>query len=581
MGKFIVSARKYRPQLFRQIKGQEHIVTTLINAIKNNKIASAFLFCGLKGSGKTTAARLLAKALNCEAISASGEPCNLCAACSQTFSLNIHEIDAASHNSADDMRTIAETIRLRPANGKKKIIIIDEAHMLSEAASNVLLKPLEDTPPYVVFILITTEKYKIIPTILSRCQIFTFHQITSSQITEQLLEIAAKENINYEQEAIELISEKAAGSLRDALSMFDLAAIFSGDKNLSYQATLSHLGLLDEKTYFEITEALWKANIQAALLAFDTIMRTGFDGLQFIIGFGQHWRNMLLAKTQKTFSLLPGRKRIQLLYKKQTHTITLAFIYKALDLVQDCAMNYKTNPVPRLTIELMLIRIGRINQEGFVATQEKQEKQIAIIVNSKATDDEEHLIRGERSKPFITIPSPKKYATAAAPSLVAAEAPSQPLKKPTKKQTITIPTKKAIKQNMKPYSAANKTQQRLLTTMDLGKVIKPWQAYAERMKTENHMLAYATLQQPIEVKENCIHISLSNAIQEKTLDEIKPNLLAYLQEQCACPTLTLQTTFTSPKTPSKKPYSDSEKFNELLANHPTLNYLQETFALRA
>ncbi len=400
MNDFVVSARKYRPRFFADIKGQDHITKTIQNAIKTGQIASAFLFCGLLGSGKTSLARILAKALNCDD-STNAEPCGKCPSCTQRAPLNIHELDAASHNSAEDMRRIVEQIRYCPPNGKKMVIIIDEAHMLSNAALNVLLKPLEDTPTHVVFILVTTEKYKIIPTILSRCQVYDFHAIANPEIKKQLNNIAHKENITCEEEALDLITEKANGSLRNALSMFDLVVTFAGDKALTYTATLRHLNLLDDTVYFAITTAIYQGNITEALVQYDNILRTGFDGFFFVIGLGQHLRNLLVAKNTQSVALLKVPAKHEALYKEKASQISPSFIYDALDIMQTCELNYKTSADHRLYVEMTVIKMGRL-REAAQATTTEQNTQPTQIQPSNPTDV--LLSVTKAGSPGITMP---------------------------------------------------------------------------------------------------------------------------------------------------------------------------------
>ncbi|MGB0356939.1 MAG: DNA polymerase III subunit gamma/tau [Cytophagales bacterium] len=385
MKNFVVSARKYRPRCFADIRGQEHVTETLCNAIKNNQVASAFLFCGPRGSGKTTAARLLAKAINCLGTISDGEPCNQCENCTQRTSLNIRELDAASYNSADHIREVIEPIRYRPSQGEKTVIIIDEVHGLSNAALNVLLKPLEDTPEHVVFVLVTTEKRKIIPTILSRCQIFDFRHIDLAHITAQLTSIAQKENITYEPEALALISQKALGSMRDALSIFDLIVTFSGRQELTHAAALQHLNLVDEEIYFSLTKALYRADIGQALLCYDGVFSRGIDSHAFIMGFAQHLRNLLVAQHTATIPLMEVRQQMWPTYQVQAKMVAASFIYKTLSLIQASDVHYKTSANRRLHVEMMLINIGQINLEKNSAKNVK--KTSKILFQPKKTQE--------------------------------------------------------------------------------------------------------------------------------------------------------------------------------------------------
>ena len=306
MSNFVVSARKYRPSSFDTVVGQGHITTTLKNAIKSNHLAQAFLFCGPRGVGKTTCARILAKTINCTNITANTEACNECDSCisfNNGQSLNIFELDAASNNSVDDIRNLVDQVRFAPASGQYKIYIIDEVHMLSSGAFNAFLKTLEEPPPYAIFILATTEKHKIIPTILSRCQIFDFNRIQVEDISKHLQQIAVKENIEADPEALHIIAQKAEGALRDALSIFDQMVTFSGNK-VTYKDVINNLNVLDYEYYFRITDQILSGNISSVLLTFNELLNEGFDGHHFIAGLSGHFRDLMVAKDEITLQLL-------------------------------------------------------------------------------------------------------------------------------------------------------------------------------------------------------------------------------------------------------------------------------------
>ena len=306
MDKFIVSARKYRPQTFDSVVGQQHITTTLKNAIKNNQLAHAFLFCGPRGVGKTTCARILAKTINCENLQPDGEACNECNSCksfNEGTSLNIHELDAASNNSVDDIRTLVEQVRFMPQAGKYKVYIVDEVHMLSASAFNAFLKTLEEPPPFAIFILATTEKHKIIPTILSRCQIFDFKRITTNDTVKHLQEIVNKENIKAEKSALQIIAQKSEGCMRDALSILDKIVSFTNGE-VNYKNTLEHLNILDEDYYFKLLDDLLQQDIGAAMLLYDEIHSKGFEGDMVLNGFAEFMRNLLVSKNAKAAALL-------------------------------------------------------------------------------------------------------------------------------------------------------------------------------------------------------------------------------------------------------------------------------------
>ena len=363
MENFVVSARKYRPQLFDSVVGQSHITTTLKNAIRTNHLAQAFLFCGPRGVGKTTCARILAKTINCENLTQEAEACGACDSCvsfQNNASFNIHELDAASNNSVDDIRNLIDQVRYPPQSGKYKIYIIDEVHMLSTSAFNAFLKTLEEPPSYAIFILATTEKHKILPTILSRCQIFDFNRIQINDMTSHLSQIAVKEGIVADLEALELIAQKADGGLRDALSMFDLNVTFSKDNVLKYAEVLENLHILDYDYYFKMSDALLNAKVSDSLLLFDEILKKGFDGHQFIVGLLEHFRNILVCKDPVTVRLLQVSESVQKKYLEQSAASPYSFLVSALSIGSTCDLNYKAAKNQKLHVEICLLKLANI-----------------------------------------------------------------------------------------------------------------------------------------------------------------------------------------------------------------------------
>jgi len=364
MDKFIVSARKYRPQDFSTVVGQSHITTTLKNAIKNNQLAHAFLFCGPRGVGKTTCARILAKTINCETPDPSGEACNKCHSCvsfNEGTSLNIHELDAASNNSVDDIRTLVEQVRFAPQAGRYKVYIIDEVHMLSSSAFNAFLKTLEEPPPYAIFILATTEKHKILPTILSRCQIFDFKRITTIDTVEHLQEICDKEEITAEKAALQVIAQKSEGCMRDALSILDKIVSFTNGA-LSYRNTLEHLNILDADYYFKLLEAMQQQQLSDALLIYDDINRKGFEGDLVINGLAEFIRNLLVCKDEKVAALLEVVESFRDKYIAAGKGADTAWLISALNVLNEAEINYKAARNKRLHVELALIKLAYLGQ---------------------------------------------------------------------------------------------------------------------------------------------------------------------------------------------------------------------------
>ncbi len=365
MKDFVVSARKYRPSTFKSVVGQHSITATLKNAIKNKQIAHAYLFCGPRGVGKTTCARIFAKTINCNNVTSDFEPCNECESClafNENRSYNIHELDAASNNSVDDIRTLIDQVRVPPQLGTYSVYIIDEVHMLSSQAFNAFLKTLEEPPKHALFILATTEKHKIIPTILSRCQIFDFNRINNSDIAGYLKYVAEQEGVDIEETGINVIAQKADGAMRDALSIFDQIVSFSG-KKITYQDVIENLNVLDYEYYFKITDCFLKGEIPEVLTLFNDIIEKGFDGHHFITGLSTHFRDLLVCKDPKTVQLLQVGAEIQEKYAVQAELCDYTFLIRGIDIASECDLNYKTSQNKRLLVELSLIKIAQLAEK--------------------------------------------------------------------------------------------------------------------------------------------------------------------------------------------------------------------------
>ena len=370
MSDFIVSARKYRPTTFDTVVGQSSITSTLKNAIKSNQLAQSFLFCGPRGVGKTSCARILAKTINCDNITDNVDACNKCVSCksfNENASFNVHELDAASNNSVDDIRALVDQVRFAPQVGEYNIYIIDEVHMLSAQAFNAFLKTLEEPPKHAKFILATTEKHKIIPTILSRCQIFDFKRVGVNDIAGHLDFVAKSEGVTAESEALHLIAQKSDGAMRDSLSLFDRLISFS-DKTLTYKGVIEHLNILDYDYYFKVTDYLLTNDIKELLNIFNEILDNGFDGHHFINGLAEHLRDLLVSKDASTIKLLEKGEVLQARYLDQSKKCELPFLIEALELCNECDVQYKTSNNQRLLVELILMRIASIN---FLSAQKK------------------------------------------------------------------------------------------------------------------------------------------------------------------------------------------------------------------
>ncbi|WP_447642494.1 MULTISPECIES: DNA polymerase III subunit gamma/tau [Chitinophagaceae] len=383
MEKFVVSARKYRPQTFDTVVGQSHITTTLKNAIKNNQLAHAYLFCGPRGVGKTTCARIFAKTINCEHPTPDGEACDQCNSCksfNEGTSLNISELDAASNNSVEDIRTLVEQVRFTPQAGKYKVYIIDEVHMLSQAAFNAFLKTLEEPPSYVVFILATTEKHKLLPTILSRCQIFDFKRITNNDTVEHLASIATKEHVDAEKAALQIIAQKSEGCMRDALSIMDKIVSFTGGK-LSYQNTLENLNILDDEYYFQILDCFQNEDLAGALLLYNEVNRKGFEGDIFINGLQDFLRNLLVCKNPKAADLLDVVAGFEDRYRQKSLEVSASYIVSALNVLNDAEIGFKAARNKRLHIEMALIKLNYLQQAIMMSGSEN-----AVVQKKRRVD---------------------------------------------------------------------------------------------------------------------------------------------------------------------------------------------------
>lgn len=589
MENFVVSARKYRPVTFDSVVGQSHITTTLKNAIRTNHLAQAFLFCGPRGVGKTTCARILAKTINCQNLSDAVESCGNCESCvsfQNNASFNIHELDAASNNSVDDIRNLIDQVRYPPQTGKYKIYIIDEVHMLSAAAFNAFLKTLEEPPSYAIFILATTEKHKILPTILSRCQIFDFNRIRTADIADHLADIAQKENIIADREALELIGRKADGGLRDALSMFDLNVTFSPNNELSYADVLENLHILDYDYYFKITDALLKGSIAETLLLFDEIVRKGFDGHLFIIGLLEHLRNLLVTKDPVTISLLEVSEVARAKYLDQSQRSGMSFLLSAMSVGSQCDINYKTAKNQRLHVELCLMKMAKLldllslqalpSNGGTDATVKKKaelvsESQVILTAESerpayetKATVQNGAANAGASLAPAPTVPvrsgQSKLRTTAhiAAPSL-------EPPVATTQTVDITIQSQPDNKWEKLPLTHAN--------------LYEFWGEFAKKRKVERDSVTEELIfNRDFTMDGQIIRIPLDNDLQKEAMTAIRNELIQYLRERLDAPSLSLDFPVNQQET-KKVAYTDKEKFAVMAEKNPHLLELQQLLGL--
>ena len=599
MDNFIVSARKYRPATFQTVVGQLHITGTLKNAIKNNQLAQAFLFCGPRGVGKTTCARILAKTINCESLSPDAEACGVCHSCisfQNGNSFNIHELDAASNNSVEDIRSLIEQVRIPPQAGRYKIYIIDEVHMLSQAAFNAFLKTLEEPPNYAIFILATTEKHKILPTILSRCQIFDFNRIRVEDIAKHLAEIAHKEGIAYDEDGLHLIAQKADGGLRDALSMFDQIVSFSS-KNVNYKSVIDNLNILDYDYYFKLTDAILSEDVANALLLFDEILSNGFDGNHFITGLASHFRNLLVCKDASTLKLLEVSEGIRQKYTIQSQLAPLSFLISALNISNQCDLNYKTSKNQRLQVELTLIKLCHIpaavnlSTAGIPAMQDGQ-------VKKKLNPVEEPLI-SEVTLPVqeTSIPIPAIVSEPITQELVVEETAVSPSPEAMVEETavkITIPklssgTNSPLIPNLNDLEANYSKKEEIQTAVMMGEsklefssdsMLKFWNAYAEKIKKEGkiNIFTIMTANPPVLLDNFLIELLIENKIQEDLLSSEKVELLNYLRVEMKNFSIDLQTKYME-QTQKKRLYTSSDKYQHMLEKNPNLEEFKRRFNL--
>lgn len=545
MDKFIVSARKYRPQNFNTVVGQSHITTTLKNAIRNNQLAHAFLFCGPRGVGKTTCARILAKTINCTNQTADGEACNVCNSCvsfDAGTSMNIHELDAASNNSVDDIRTLVEQVRFAPQAGKYKVYIVDEVHMLSTSAFNAFLKTLEEPPPFAIFILATTEKHKILPTILSRCQIFDFKRITNNDTVAHLQEIVEKEHIKAEKAALQVIAQKSEGCMRDSLSILDKIVSFTNG-TVTYQNTLEHLNILDEDYYFRMLEAMQGQDMAAAMLLYDEINRKGFEGDLVLNGFAEFIRNILVCKDPKSASLLEAVEGMQEKYTSTAANTSLSYLLSSLNILNEAEINYKMARNKRLHVELTLIKLNFLQQAIDLASSNGQ------VVKKKRLDGpvgfrtrevqplqfKPQIITQPEAKLFIeqTKPvAPPKSSPAPVPP--AAKSPAPPAMPRTAMPAGNGGKKNLLDTLREKYGdqyAIEEVKEAELLTME--RLTRCWESYTEILAGQMKHSSVGTFKSARLALESDIRftVSVSAITSQKFVEQERMMLLDHLQKE--------------------------------------------------
>ena len=580
MEHFVVSARKYRPETFEDVVGQKAITNTLLNAIENNHLAQALLFTGPRGVGKTTCARILAKKINQQATENKDED----------YAFNIFELDAASNNSVDDIRNLIDQVRIPPQVGKYKVYIIDEVHMLSSSAFNAFLKTLEEPPKHAIFILATTEKHKIIPTILSRCQIFDFKRITVTDAKEYLAKIAENEGVNAEDDALHIIAQKADGAMRDALSIYDRVVSFSGN-NLTREAVTENLNVLDYETYFKSTDFILKNDIPQLLVQYNEILAKGFDGHHYIAGLASHFRDLLVCKNQATISLLEVGEQVKTLYFKQSQEAPQEFLMQAIDLANECDLKYKTSRNPRLLVELCLMQLASITFDG----EKKNSKRFIIPAENFISTEKipAKKINPEAKEVIQTNehPEPQK-ATAVEAKLPSEEkansATVQPEKKPVKVDLSqrkrpsglslkSIGQKKEHEQKQKEKQAL--PTEELTEAFTEEQIQEAWAEYVKKLsKRGKKILASIVDTDKPTLVGKTIHIELPNDTMKIELKKAQGNLMNFIKKKIQNTTIELEIDVNE-KATKKYAFTTRDKFEKLKEKNPLIDKLRTTFDL--
>ncbi|MDB5201645.1 MAG: polymerase subunit gamma/tau [Ferruginibacter sp.] len=585
MDKFIVSARKYRPQNFSTVVGQSHITTTLKNAINNNQLAHAFLFCGPRGVGKTTCARILAKTINCENRTPDGEACNTCNSCisfDNGSSMNIHELDAASNNSVDDIRSLVEQVRFAPQAGDYKVYIVDEVHMLSASAFNAFLKTLEEPPPYAIFILATTEKHKILPTILSRCQIFDFKRITINDTVEHLQEICEKEGIEAEKAGLHVIAQKSEGCMRDALSILDKIVSFTSG-HLNYANTLEHLNILDEDYYFKLLDCMSNQQLSEALLLFDTINQKGFEGDTLLEGFAEFLRNLLVSKDPRAAVLLEVAEDFKEKYMQVSQQIAAAWIIAALNILNDSNIGYKQARNRRLFVEMTIIKLSYLQQAVELSATGGSVGKKKLTTDVKAVSF--------RALPILKIkeaPAAKQMpvAPAAASMLIEPDKPVE--KKPVAvvhPEPVTLPGGSiGSLQKLRAQLAQKNMAENPPKAINLEELQKAWDAFMIQLTAAKKHSAVTNFKMAtLEVKDDDqFQIITQSTIHQKFIEAERSGLIEHMQKHFNNRLLKYQVIIVAQNheaEPEEKQLNRKQQYQLLAEKYPAIKDLKERLKL--
>ena len=583
MDNYIVSARKYRPSTFRSVVGQKSLTTTLKNAIQSNKLAHAYLFCGPRGVGKTSCARIFAKTINCLNPTADGEACNACESCrafNEQRSYNIHELDAASNNSVDDIRTLIDQVRIPPPIGKYKVFIIDEVHMLTTAAFNAFLKTLEEPPHHALFILATTEKHKVLPTILSRCQIYDFSRISIADMVEHLQYVSSQEGVTAEPEALNVIAQKADGGMRDALSIFDQVVSFTNG-NITYQAVIDNLNVLDYEYYFRLTDAILSGNVRASLLILNEILGKGFDGQNIITGLAGHFRDLLVCRDESTLVLFEVGASIRERYKEMAKHCPDQLLFKAIELANTCDLNYRASRNKRLLLELTLIQLCQLTQ---VAADDKKK---ALIEPIAGTNPSSQAVNS--GKPQQPPQAPSVTAAAGAPQVMRTHMPSSvPAPPPSTAPNSVRRTARPMGISMKEIGVEKPKQQtvqqattnvkEVVTPFDNDSLVREWDNYAATIDKKVYLKNTMINCKPTLQENYYFEVAVHNPGQQEELINNAIHILPFLRQHLTNSRIQMRVRIVEGNE-KHLAYTSTEKLELLMKINPTLGRLRDEFNL--
>lgn len=577
MENFIVSARKYRPATFNSVVGQTALTTTLKNAIQSNHLAHAYLFCGPRGVGKTTCARIFAKTINCQHLSAEGEACNQCESCvsfNEQRSYNIHELDAASNNGVDDIRSLIDQVRIPPQIGKYSVYIIDEVHMLSQGAFNAFLKTLEEPPAHAIFILATTEKHKIIPTILSRCQIYDFNRITVADTVAHLKYVAEKEGVNIDDNALNIAAQKSDGGMRDALSIFDQLVSFCGN-NITYQDVISNLNVLDYDYYFRLVDAFLKGDVTNSLLIFNEVLNKGFDAHHFVSGLSTHLRDLLVCKDPQTIALMEVGADIGKHYQQQAQLCPADFLFQALKLSNDCDLSYRISNNKRLLVELSLIRICQLTDEKKKSITEEDRPALKSIAVEPAPAPAQ-----TKTNPVTPTPAVQKTAELKPATQPQVQSTAKPeLNRSARPVSISISPMLNKQQNAaqetKQTSEEATTQQEPYSNAAFERT---WKAYIQLIPKVVSVISYINNNKPAKIAEHTYELTFTNIFQEADFKKELGNICNYLRKELKNSNIQFVTKVVEVAERDKR--NDPEViYRKMAEQNPALNILKKNLNL--